>query len=94
MKGIPYENFFYGNKDKEDENNHHLFSYKQIRVELIKICGEPEDDEQHKLLHKSIREIWRKMPQYRINQKHHKLIHHDMSGLKTLKQGGKQNGFI
>lgn len=74
-KQLPYDNFFIGNKDKENENNHHLFSYRQIRRELIRICGEPKDDEQHQNLHRAIKKIWRKMPQFKINKSHHKKIH-------------------
>ncbi len=61
-KKQPYDNFFYWNRDSEDENNHHLFTYHQIKAELIKICGKPKGEPQHRLLHKTIKSIWRKMP--------------------------------
>ena len=86
-KKIPYDNFFISNKDKEDENNHHLFSYYQIREELIKICGEPETDEQHQNLHRAIKKIWRKMPQFKINKKHHYLIHNNNRDNETITIG-------
>lgn len=71
----PYDKFFYGNKEKYIDDNHHLFSYKQIRRELVRVCGEPTTDEEHKLLHRTIKRIHRKMPRFVINKKQHIELH-------------------
>lgn len=56
-------------------NKHHLFTYYQIRKELVKIFGEPKTDDEHIALHKEIRRVRKIIPVYEIDINKHREIH-------------------
>lgn len=74
---MPYNNFVViADEDIDDDrDNHHLFSYRQVREELVKMCGLPKTEEQKLLLHRAVMRIWQKMPQFKINREHHVDMH-------------------
>ncbi len=60
---------------KAGNSQHHLFSYYEIRKNLIKIFGEPKSSDDHLWLHGEIRKIKLKMPKYNLDEKFHKELH-------------------
>ncbi len=56
-------------------SKHHLFSYYEIKKNLIKVFGEPKNSEEHLFLHKEIKRIQKIIPQYALSDKLHKEIH-------------------
>lgn len=60
---------------KEPENNHHLFTYGEIRLKLEEVFGTPEKPEEHEAIQKEALRVWNRMPQYKMTIKDHNAIH-------------------
>lgn len=62
----------------DNENRHHLFSYQEIKFNLLQIYGQPITEEEHDIINKEVMKVWRKMPKYRIMKSLHSEIHNDI----------------
>lgn len=56
-------------------DRHHLFNYRQVRTEFIKIVGEPKSDAEHTKLHNLCKTAMNYMPIVLLTKEQHNKVH-------------------
>lgn len=57
------------------EENHHLFTYYEVRRKLVQVFGQPKTQDEHDFLHKEIKRVRAIMPKYKVSHEKHVEIH-------------------
>lgn len=74
--------------EKVDGNSkHHLFDYPEIRINLIKLFGEPITDEDHITLHKRCKICMDEIPVFVIEKKRHEEYHKKEWAKRSMEKG-------
>ncbi len=70
-------------KQKKQPTKHHIFSYHQVRKELLRIYDRPVTEEEHKKFQDMIRSMHRKIPKVEICEECHQEIEKKKQPIKV-----------